>query len=165
MPITVPDGSTIFLDANVFVYHFSGPTPYTAPCTQLLQRIENGGLSGCTSTLVVAETLHRLMIIEAVATLHVSPQTAIRHLKANPKEVARLTQHLLVPDHIEAMGIEILAVGLDDIRTSAVVKEDHGLLTNDAINLALMQRHRLTYIASNDADFDRIPNLVVWKPA
>jgi predicted nucleic acid-binding protein len=63
------------------------------------------------------------------------------------------------------MGIEILAVGLDDIRTSAVVKKDHGLLTNDAINLALMQRHRLTYIASNDADFDRIPDLVVWKPA
>ena len=53
MPITVPDGSAVFLDANIFVYHFSGPTTYTAPCTQLLQRIENGGLSGFTSTLVL----------------------------------------------------------------------------------------------------------------
>jgi len=164
MPITVPDGSAVFLDANIFVYHFSGPTTYTAPCTQLLQRIENGGLSGFTSTLVVAETLHRLMIIEAVATLTIDPKAAIRHLKAKPKHVARLTQHLLVPDHIEAIGIEILTVGIDDIRAGADIKKDYGLLTNDAINLALMRRHRLTCIASNDADFERITDLLVWKP-
>lgn len=78
MPITLPDGTAVFLDANIFVYHFSGPTTYTAPCAQLLQHIETGGLSGFTSTLVVAETLHRLMIIEAVATLKVEPKTAIR---------------------------------------------------------------------------------------
>ena len=111
-----------------------------------------------------AETLHRLMIIEAVATLNIDPKAAIRHLKANPKHVARLTQHLLVPDHIEAIGIEILTVGIDDIRAGAGIKKDYGLLTNDAINLALMRRHRLTCIASNDADFERITDLLVWKP-
>ncbi len=110
------------------------------------------------------------MIIEAVATLHIDPKAAIRHLKANPKHVARLTQHLLVPnhlvpDHIEAIGIEILTVGIEDVRAGAGIKKDHGLLTNDAINLAFMRRHRLTCIASNDADFERITDLLVWKSA
>jgi predicted nucleic acid-binding protein len=165
MPITLPDGTAVFLDANIFVYHFSGPIPYTAPRGQLLQRIENGGLFGFTSTLVVAETLHRLMIIEAVATLQVEPKTAIRYLKANPKHVARLTQHLLVPDSIQAIGIELLSLEVDDIKASAGIKKDYGLLTNDAINLALMRRHRLTCIASNDSDFEHVTDLLVWKPA
>lgn len=165
MPITPPDGSAVFLDANIFVYHFSGPTKYTVPCGQLLQRIETGGISGFTSALVMAETLHRLMIIEAVATLQLEPKTAIRYLKENPKQVTRLTQHLLVPDSIQAIGIEILPLEFDDIRISAGIKKDYGLLTNDALNLALMRRHRLTCIASNDADFERVADLLVWKPA
>jgi predicted nucleic acid-binding protein len=165
MLVTVQDGSALFLDANIFVYHFSGPTPYTASCTQLLQRIENGAIFGFTSTLVVAETLHRLMIIEAVTTLQVEPKAAIRYLKANPKHVARLTQHLLVPDSIQAIGIEILSLEVDDIRASAGIKKEYGLLTNDAINLALMRRHSLTSIASNDSDFERVTDLLVWKPS
>ena len=165
MPLTLPDGTAVFLDANIFVYHFSGPTAYTAPCTQLLRRIEDGDLSGFTSTLVMAETLHRLMIIEAVATLQLEPRAAIRHLKANPTRVAQLTQHLLVPDSIQSIGIEILSLEVDDIRVSAGIKKDYGLLTNDALNLALMRRHHLTCIASNDADFERITGLLVWKPA
>lgn len=115
MPIALPHGTAVFVDANIFVYHFSGPTPYTASCAQLLQRIESGELSGFTSTLVVAETLHRLMIIEAIATLDVEPKSAIRYLKANPTQVPRLTRHLLVPDSIRAIGIEILTVETDDI--------------------------------------------------
>jgi predicted nucleic acid-binding protein len=65
VPIDLPDRTEVFIDANVFVYHFSGPTEYTDFCSRFLQRIEEGRLSGFTSTLVLAETLHRLMIIEA----------------------------------------------------------------------------------------------------
>lgn len=91
------------------------------------------------------------MIIEAVATLKAEPKTAIRYLKLNPKHGARLTQHFLVPDSFQAMGIEILSLEVDDIRASADINKDDGLPTNDAINLALMRQHRLICIASNDS--------------
>jgi len=76
MAIDFPDGSEVFVDANIFIYHFSGPTEYTDSCTQFLQRIEDGELLGLTSMLVVAETLHRLMIIEATSKLQIEPRLA-----------------------------------------------------------------------------------------
>jgi predicted nucleic acid-binding protein len=87
MSFDVPDGSDVFVDANIFVYHFSGPTEYTDSSTAFLQRIEEGKVSGSTSTLVLAETLHRLMIIEAASALRLEPKAAIRHLKAHPEEL------------------------------------------------------------------------------
>ena len=39
-----------------------------------------------------------------------------------------------------------------------------GLLTNDGLIVAVMQAHGLTKIASNDADFDRVPGLTRYAP-
>jgi predicted nucleic acid-binding protein len=39
-----------------------------------------------------------------------------------------------------------------------------GLLTNDALVVALMRRHSLTNLVTNDDDFDTVPGLTVWKP-
>lgn len=164
MPITIPDGSAVFIDANIFVYHFSGPTEFTNHCAQLLQQMEDAQLSGLTSTLVLVETLHRLMIIEAVTTLHIEPKLAIRHLKSHPSDVKKLVQHLTVPQSVQAIGIQILPLEAADVRSSHDIKREYGLLTNDAINLAIMRRHHLTRIATNDPDFERISDLMVWKP-
>jgi predicted nucleic acid-binding protein len=40
-----------------------------------------------------------------------------------------------------------------------------GLLTNDALVVAVMERRRLTHLASNDADFDRVPGISRYAPA
>lgn len=41
---------------------------------------------------------------------------------------------------------------------------NHGLLTNDSLIVALLQRHGITHLATNDDDFDRVPGITVWKP-
>jgi len=164
MPIDLPDGSHVFIDANIFIYHFSGPTEFTNHCAHFLQRIEDARLSGFTSTLVLAETLHRLMIIEAVSTLQLEPKTAIRHLKGHPSDVKKLVQHLTAPQTVQAIGIQILPLEVADVHNSHDIKKAYGLLTNDALNLAIMRHHRLTCIATNDADFERVNDLLVWKP-
>jgi len=38
------------------------------------------------------------------------------------------------------------------------------LLTNDSLIVAAMQRERITYLATNDSDFERIPNIAVRLP-
>lgn len=164
MPVDLPDHSEIFLDANIFVYHFSGPTQYTDSCSQLLQRIEENRLSGFTSTLVLAETLHRLMIIEAATKLHIEPKLAVRHLKGHPADIKKLDKHLTIPDKIQAIGITILPLDIGEVLKSLELKKEYGLLTNDAINLAIMRNHHFKRIATNDPDFERVTDLMVWKP-
>ena len=36
---TLPSGTRIFIDANIFIYHFT-QVPLTAACTAFLQRVE-----------------------------------------------------------------------------------------------------------------------------
>ena len=40
----------------------------------------------------------------------------------------------------------------------------HGLLTNDALIVAIMQDHGLTQLASNDADFDHVSGITRFGP-
>jgi predicted nucleic acid-binding protein len=39
-----------------------------------------------------------------------------------------------------------------------------GLLTNDALTVAVMQAHSLNKVASSDTDFDRVPGVMRYAP-
>ena len=43
--------------------------------------------------------------------------------------------------------------------------QQHGLLITDALSVALMQANSLTKLASDDADFDRVPGITRYAPA
>ena len=164
MLAAIPPATEIFIDANIFVYHFSGPTELTPACSAFLRRIEEHDLAGFTSLTAVVEVLHRLMVIEATETLQAEPKRIVRFLKEHPAEVRKLTRHLVVPEKIQAIGVRILAPTLDDVLATEEFKTAFGFLTNDAINLAVMKRHDLTHLATNDPDFARVEFLTVWKP-
>ena len=61
----LPAGSSIYLDANTFIYHFTAHSVFGPPCTQLLQGIRHQQYLGFTSTHVLSEVAHRLMTTEA----------------------------------------------------------------------------------------------------
>ena len=63
----IPAGAAVFLDANSLVYHFTNDPKYGVASTQLVQQIEQGALSGFTSTDVLTDVAHRLMTLEAIA--------------------------------------------------------------------------------------------------
>jgi predicted nucleic acid-binding protein len=161
----IPSTTEVFIDANIFVYHFAGPTVLTPACSAFLHRIEDSDLIGFTSLIAVTETLHRVMIIEATATLQVKARQAVRYLKEHPGEVSQLTRHLVVPEKIQTIGVHILIPTVEDLLASQAHKLSLGFLTNDAINLAVMKRHHLGHIATNDPDFQRVESLKVWRPA
>jgi predicted nucleic acid-binding protein len=75
-----------------------------------------------------------------------------------------LIEHIKVPGKIHTLGIKTLPIDIDDILKSNEIKREFGLLTNDAITLAVMKRHHLRNIATNDPDFERVTDLVIWKP-
>jgi predicted nucleic acid-binding protein len=59
----------------------------------------------------------------------------------------------------------VLTVSPAWIVTAAALSQQTGLLSNDALIVAVMQNHGLTNLASNDTDFDRVPGLTRYAPA
>ena len=160
----IPAGSTVFVDANTFVYYFE-PHPVFGPaCQQLFLRIENNELQGFTSSQVLSDVVHRVMTQEA-ATVFSRPMTGIANwLKQHPAEVQRLSRHRLAVDDVSLIGIQVLPVTISLVSLAADISRQFGLLTDDALVVSVMRHHGLTLIASHDADFDRVPGLTRYAP-
>ena len=155
------DGEAIFLDANIFVYHFLG---LSQQCKHLLKRCRDGLLQGKTASFILAETVHRLMVAEAVEQKLVTSKNALKKLRARPAIVQQLSKHAESVHTIRAMNIESVALTTAAVEASAAVRRQHGLLTNDSILVAVMKELGLTSLATLDKDFDRVEGLGVYKP-
>ena len=60
--------------------------------------------------------------------------------------------------------IQVLTIPVPLIAEGARLSRQTGLLSNDALIVAVMQANGLTRLASNDADFDRVPWLTRYEP-
>lgn len=65
----LPRSSDVFIDANIFLYHIMRRPKWFLPCHEFFMAIESGAYNGFTSTLVINEVLHKLMIAEATHNL------------------------------------------------------------------------------------------------
>src|SRR5271165_4109409 len=66
--LDIPEGESIFIDANVFVYAFAADPTLGPPCRDLVERIGRKELEAYLSTSVFSEIAHRLMTLEACST-------------------------------------------------------------------------------------------------
>ena len=161
----IPAAAAIFLDANVFVYHFEPHVAYGAACTDLLERVEHQQLSGFTSAHVLSEVGHRLMALEAMKAFG-WPQAGIAvRLRNHPAQVQTLGQFRVALQEIPRYGIQIFDTISALIDMAAGISQQTGLLHNDALIVAVMRHHGLTNIASEDSDFDRVPGITRYASA
>jgi predicted nucleic acid-binding protein len=161
----LPVGAAIFVDANTIVYRFSLHPKYGSACTDLFERIERKELVGFTSTHVLSETLHRLMTLEAITLFHWPQANIGNRLRKNPSEVQKLVNFRTAVDKVLQSNLQILTIDPPLLGTAAVLSQQIGLLANDALIVAVMQAHGLSKIATEDADFDRVPGLTRFAPA
>ncbi|HEX6987015.1 MAG TPA: type II toxin-antitoxin system VapC family toxin [Planctomycetaceae bacterium] len=161
----LPSGASVFLDANLFVYHFQPHPVFGAACTELIERIENGDVIGFTSTHVLAETAHRLMTLEACNAFGWPYAGIAQRLRQHPNEVRSLVRFRRASQEIPQYGVRVLTAAPSLIDVAASISQQTGLLTNDALLVAVMQAHGLADLASHDADFDRVPGLTRYAPA
>ncbi len=78
------DGSFIFVDANIFIYHFCKKSKFNPASSSFLERAERGKIRGVTSTLIVQEATHRMMIVEAATILtDIKAKNLVMYLKAH----------------------------------------------------------------------------------
>jgi predicted nucleic acid-binding protein len=154
----------LFIDANCLVDAATSDATYGGACQRLLEDIENRVFAGCTSAHVLGDLSHRLMTIEAALLFH-RPMTGIANwLRRHPAELQQLSQYRRSLDDLQAIPLPILPATGSLLSRAADVSRLYGLLTNDALIVAVMQDHGLSHLASNDADFDRVPALTRYAP-
>lgn len=104
------------------------------------------------------------MMIESVDKGLVTPGNVPSKLRRRPELVSRLQDYSDSIRYVLNMAITILQVDATILRMSASVRDQTGLLVNDSVSLAMMQRRGIPAIATNDRDFQRIGGLEVPIP-
>jgi hypothetical protein len=75
----MPDGTTVFIDANIFLHTILGNTRESKPSAYFLSQVESGIVHGTTSVVVLNEVLHRLLIAYVVSECRISPESAVSY--------------------------------------------------------------------------------------
>jgi predicted nucleic acid-binding protein len=85
----IPDGSNVFIDANIFIYGLSGQP---AQCRQLLERCSREEVTGICLFEIVNEATHRFMLAEAFAN-GLIPTASARALRNHFHVIPNLTAY------------------------------------------------------------------------
>ena len=157
-------GDTVFPDANTLVYHFTADPLVGIACSDLLIRIKRHEISGYTSTHILSELARRLMTIEAMNVYGWPAAGIAQRLRRHPAEVQKLTTFRQAIQQVSHFSLQILQIHPSLIDIAAGISQQTGLLSNDALIVAVMQANGLTNLASNDGDFDRVSALTRYAP-
>jgi len=161
----IEEGQRVFIDANIFVYHFSQGSRFNKSCTEFLCRVEKAEIHGITSTAIILEATHRLMMGEASSVVDIEVKNLPKYLKQHPELVKQLTKHLAIPGKISKLNVEIIPITAGLIEESQVLKPKYGFLSNDTLTLKVMDEYKVTSLASNDMDFKRVDWVKLYLPS
>ncbi len=111
----------------------------------------------------VNEVTHRFMIAEALAKGLIVAGGA-KALRNKFQQIPALTDYWMNTQRLLALNLLFMPVNEAIIRNAQNVRQEAGLLTNDSMIVAAMREYGLSFLASNDADFDRVRDITVFKP-
>lgn len=154
-------GTTIFIDANIFIYHFTG---ISEECSSLLERCEGEEILGFTTTNILLEVIYRLMMLEALARGLVTTGNVAKKLKSKPEIVKQLTVYANQAQKIPEMNINIIPITQELCYQAVAWQQKYGLMTNDSILLAACRQQDCIFLASNDRAFSQVENLILLQP-
>ncbi len=159
---SLPAGARVLVDANIFIYYLGG---LSADCKVFLRRVALGDVEAYITTIIIAETLHRRMVAEAVTKGLISPGQPVKKLKANPAVITTLTDYITEIEKLLRLPFIVAEITAADIAASHNLRRTHGFFVNDSINLACALRLGVSDIITHDSDFARVPAVQVWQPA
>jgi predicted nucleic acid-binding protein len=125
----------VFIDANIPMYGAGREHPHREPSLRFLEAVRQNEIEACTSTEVLQEILYRY--------------SELRRL-----DVAREVYDLFV-----SICPIVFDVTLTDTNRAVEIMEDCDLSARDAIHAAVMLNRGIEWIATFDADFDRVPGI------
>jgi predicted nucleic acid-binding protein len=160
----LPDGATVFVDANVFTYYLTGTDTLAQTCAAFFERTVRREVTALTSVVVAMEVIHRAIVQEAAETLNLRSRELLQHLKKHPDVVKMLVRHRTIPAVIYRLGVSIEPVTHILAYESRWARQKYGLMANDSLIVAFMRKRRIRHLVTNDADFERVSDIKVWLP-
>lgn len=155
-------GAWVVLDTNILVYANQRRSP---ECVELLKRCASAEVVGIVPAPMAAELAHALMLIEARENGWVPRGSPARALAERPDLVRRLVRYEIQMREFLAMGLRIEPSGEADILEALRLQRESGLLTNDALLLAVARRLDCEAVASADKALAAVPGFAVFSPA
>lgn len=152
----------VFVDTNIFVYALAKTHRYKNTCEMLLSKINLGDVIGFTSSTVINELFHTLLIGEVK--LKYGDVEVIRFIKEHPNVISECEVAYGALDDIFESRIVILPLTLEVLHHTKTSSKKYNLLFSDAIHVASCKVYGIKNIATNDEDFHRVDFLKVWKP-
>lgn len=164
MPLDLPAGSTVFIDANIFHYALVPTPPFSERVYPLMDRLAAGEITDVVSWQVLADTQHKVMMSLLAAQNGLSRPNLVAWAKHHPDKLQTLTGLEEAIGQLLSVPLRILPFEQGLLEATARQSVSYGLLTNDAMIASLMRQHGIVDLATNDDDFDRLPGIKVWKP-
>lgn len=159
-------GSSIFIDANIFIYH-AVESKYSESVTQFLEKIENWEIEAYTSPGVIDEASYILLINKGLDLLNSKNPRKVRNAIESNRDFAENCYSIIQKfiGYIKSIeALKILEITGEDAFHIADYGKAYLLHPKDSLHLAVMKRYKINDIASNDSDFNRVEGITVWKP-
>jgi len=100
---------------------------------------------------------HRIMTVEAIGACAWPVAGIARRLRQHPTLVQQLAGFHQAVERVLQSRIQVLTIPVPLVAAGTMLSRQMGLLSNDALIVAVMQANGLSKLASSDQDFDRIP--------
>ncbi len=154
-------GEWVVIDTNILVY---ANQQKSAEAVQLLRRCAAREVLGIVPMPMVAELVHTLMLIEARENGWIEKSNPARALAEHPELIRRLSRYETQVREFLGIGLRIEPATTVDISEAMSIQREFGLLTNDALLLAVARRLNCSAIATADKAFESIRGVAVHKP-
>jgi predicted nucleic acid-binding protein len=158
----IPIGSLCVIDTNVLLYAEQGVSDQAQ---RFIRRCAKGDLMGTLPQTVWQELTHKLMLAEAMMKGLVSGGNPAARLAKKPEVIRGLSLYRAKVQALVDLGLGFEACTLDDLtKTAFKLQENYGLLTNDAVVLAVAIRLKADVLVSSDKAFQSVTELPVHAP-
>ena len=158
----ISTGSLCVVDTNVLIYAEQGVSPQAQ---RFVRRCSSGELKAVMPQTVWQELTHKLMLAEAMMRGLTSGGNPAARLAAKPDAIRGLTLYRAKVKSLLDLGFGFEPCHLTDlIERAFALQEQHGLLTNDSVVLAVALRLKADALVSSDKAFRGVAELDVYYP-
>jgi predicted nucleic acid-binding protein len=159
--LQIPQKQTVIIDTNIFVY---AAQRISVQCIKLLEKCAKDELYGIIPVHILTELTHVLMLAEARDLGLIRGQNPAKQLLENPNKVKVLNRYESLIRDLLSIGLTIESLQREDFLTTMSLQRQYGLLTNDALFLAVATRLRVTAVISADSIFKSITGITHYFP-
>lgn len=159
--LQIPQQQPVIIDTNIFVYAAQRDSKQ---CIKLLEKCANDEMFGILPTHILAEVTHVLMLAEARDIGLIKGSSPAKQLAENPGKIKALNRYEVLIRDLLSIGLKLESLQREDFLTAMSLQRQYGLLTNDALFLAIATRLRVTAVVSADSIFKNIQGIFLYSP-